>query len=137
MWILGYWTFIHDSINRLNHREVPDVNVDILENFYNAYRTPRSFLLRKISRFGIPKSTVLVIIFRVFIWPLLFINVGPRSLIRLQCFEMASQKRRDRMLQARWTMELLCHPLILQWHPRKIKIPVPRLKSKWKTLFIS
>ena len=28
-------------INWLNRREVPDVNVDILENFYDAYRPPK------------------------------------------------------------------------------------------------
>ena len=31
-------------INWLNHREVPDVNVDILEIFYNDYCTPIFFV---------------------------------------------------------------------------------------------
>ena len=35
-----------------------------------------SFLLRKVLTFGTPKSTVLVIIFRVFIWMLSFKNAG-------------------------------------------------------------
>ena len=30
-------------INWLNHCEVPDVNVETLQNFYNAYCTPKSF----------------------------------------------------------------------------------------------
>ena len=34
-------------INWLNHREVPDVNVDIMQNFYNAYSTPKSFFVDK------------------------------------------------------------------------------------------
>ena len=92
------------------------------------------FLFRNISIVGIPKSTVLVIIFRVFMWPLLLINSGPQSIIPLQCFEMLYPNRGYHMLQARWKMEFLRHPLILQWHPRKRRIAVPRLKSKWKNI---
>ena len=51
---------------------------------------------------------------RIFMWPLSLINVGPRSIIHLQCFKMVSHKRRNRLLQARCTMECLCRPLILQ-----------------------
>ena len=50
------------------------------------------FLLRKISIFRIPKSTVLIIIFKVFMWPISSINIGPRSIIHLQSFEMVSKK---------------------------------------------
>ena len=50
------------------------------------------FLLRKISIVGIPKSTVLVIIFKVFMWPLSLINVVPQSIIHLKCFKMVSKK---------------------------------------------
>ena len=50
------------------------------------------FVLRNILIVGIPKYTVLVIIFRVFVWPFTLMNVGPRSIIHLQCFEMVSQK---------------------------------------------
>ena len=64
------------TINWSNHHEVTDVNVEIAQNFYNAYCRP-IFLLRKILIFGIPKSTVLVIIFRVFTWPILLMNAGP------------------------------------------------------------
>ena len=34
-------------INWLNNREVPDVNVDIVQNFYNAYCTPKYFFIEK------------------------------------------------------------------------------------------
>ena len=35
------------TINWLNHCVVPDVNVEIVQNFYNAYCTPRSFFVEK------------------------------------------------------------------------------------------
>ena len=79
-------------INWLIHHEVPNVNVEISQNFYNASCTPKYFLLRKISIVGILKSTVFVIIFRLFMWPLSLMNGGARSIIHLQCFEMASKK---------------------------------------------
>ena len=121
-------------INWLNNCEVTDVNVGILENFYNTFRTP-TFLLRNISRVGIPKYRVLVITLRFFIWPLSLINAGLRIIIQLKYIEMVSPKRRDHLLQEIWTMGVLRHPLILQWHPRQRKIAVPRLKSKWKNMF--
>ena len=34
-------------INCLNHRNVPDVNVEIVQEFYNAYSTPKSFLVER------------------------------------------------------------------------------------------
>ena len=58
------------------------------------------FLLRKISRVGTRKSTVLVIIFRVFMWPLSLRNAGPRSIIHWQCFEMVYQKVQDHLIKA-------------------------------------
>ena len=125
-----HWFII--PINSLNHRKVPDVNMEIVQNFYNAYSMPKSFLLRNISMVGIPKSTVLVIIFRVFMWPLSLINAVPWRIIHLQYFEMVSQKGQDHLLQARWTMEFLLHPLILQWHPGKIKFAVPSLNPNEK-----
>ena len=39
-----------------------------------------SFLLRKFSTVGMPKLTVLAIIFRVFIWLLSFINAGKKTI---------------------------------------------------------
>ena len=42
-------------INWLNHCKVSDVNVDILEIFYNAYRTPKYFSLRKYFESWDPK----------------------------------------------------------------------------------
>ena len=41
--------------NWLNCLEVPDVNVDILENFYNAFRTPKYFFVEKYSESWDPK----------------------------------------------------------------------------------
>ena len=34
-------------INWLNHTEVPDVNVEITKNFYNAYCKPKYFIVEK------------------------------------------------------------------------------------------
>ena len=34
-------------ITWLIHREVPDVNVEIVQNFYNAYSTPKSFFVER------------------------------------------------------------------------------------------
>ena len=62
-------------------------------------------------------------------WPLSFINVGPRRIIHLQAFEMVYPKRRDPLLQARWTMEFLCHPFILPRHSRERKIAMKRLRN--------
>ena len=76
-----------------NNHEVPDVNVDIAQNFIMPTVRQNMFLLRKILIVGIPKSTVLVIIFRVFMWPLSLMNAGPRRISHLQCFEMAYQKK--------------------------------------------
>ena len=82
-----------------------------------------TFLLRKIPIVEIPKSMVLVIIFRVFMWLISLINSGPQKIIHLQCFEMVSKKGRDHLLQARWTMELLLYPLILPRDAREKKLP--------------
>ena len=35
------------TLNWLNNCKVPDVYVDILENFYYAFRTPKSFFVEK------------------------------------------------------------------------------------------
>ena len=124
-------------INWLNHCEVPYINVDIVQNFYNAYSTPKSLFVEKYSDSWDPKIHGPRNYLQIFMWPLSLINAGPQSIVYLQCFKMVSQKIQYHLLQARWTMEFLCHPLILQWHPRKRKISMPRLKSKWRTLFIS
>ena len=87
-------------IKWLNHREVPDVTVEIVLNLYNASCTPTSFLLRNISIVGILRSMVLIAIFRFFMWPLSLINLGPQSIIHLQYLEMVSQKIEDNLLQA-------------------------------------
>ena len=49
--------------NWLNYHKVTDVNVDIAQNFYNAYHTPKYVLLRNISIVGIQKATVLFGVF--------------------------------------------------------------------------
>ena len=69
----------------LEYLQYEEVEVDISENLYNAKCNPKYFLLRNISRVGIPKSTVLVIIFRVFMWPLSLVNAGPIRIIHFQC----------------------------------------------------
>ena len=53
------------------------------------------FLLRNISIVGVPNSMVLVIISRVFMWPLSLMNAVPIRIIHLQCFEMVSLKTRS------------------------------------------
>ena len=116
-------------INWLEYQEVPDVNVEISQKKYNAYCTPKYDLLRNKLIVGIPKSTVLVIIFKVFMWPLSLINAVPRIIIHLQCFEMVSKKIRDHLIKSLWKMELLRRLLILQCNPRKRKISVPREKG--------
>ena len=47
---------------------------------------------------------------------------------------MVFQKKLDHLIKELWTMELLRRLLILQCHPRKTKIAVPRLKSKLKCI---
>ena len=68
------------------------IGEEIYENLQNAYCTPLEFLLRIFSTIGIPKSTVLVIIFRVFIW-LLSLKKVKKSIIRFQSFEIVFKKR--------------------------------------------
>ena len=59
------------------------------------------FLLRNISRVGILKSTVLVIIFRFFMWPISLMNAGPIITIHLKCLEIVYKKRQDHHIKAR------------------------------------
>ena len=66
--------------------------MDITETLYNANCTPKSFLLRNISRVGIPKSTVLVIFFGVFMWPISLMNVGPIKDYPLETFRNGISK---------------------------------------------
>ena len=42
-------------INWLNHLKVPDVNVDILDNFYNTYCTQKYFFIEKYFESWDPK----------------------------------------------------------------------------------
>ena len=56
-------------INWLEYQGYADVNVEITKKIYNDYYTQKQ-LLRNISRVGIPKFTVLVIFFGVFMWAL-------------------------------------------------------------------
>ena len=53
----------------------------------------KPFSLRNISRVGISKSTVLVLIFRVFRWLLSLKNAKLISIIHLQCLEMVYIKK--------------------------------------------
>ena len=99
----------------LEYQKYADVHVEITK--ISIMPTVRNlFLLRKISRVGIPKSTVLIIIFRVFMWTLSLRNTVPRRIIHLQCIEMISKKTQDHLIKERLTMELLFRLLILKWH---------------------
>ena len=78
-----------------------DVHLEITQNFYNAYCVQKVSLLKNILRVGIPKSTVIIIIFRVFMWPLSLRNTGPGRIINLQFFEMVFQKIQDHLIKVR------------------------------------
>ena len=92
------------------------------------------FLLKKILNVEIPKYTVLVILFRVFMCQISLINEVPRSIIHLQYFEMVSKKIRGHLLQAIQKIEFLRHPLIMQWYPRKNKKRRATLKFQMKNI---
>ena len=59
------------------------------------------FLLRNISKVGIPKSRVLVIIFGVFMWPLSLMNLEPISIINLQYLDMVYKKVQNHLIKER------------------------------------
>ena len=58
-----------------------------------------SFLLKKMYVIGIPEPTVLVIIFRVFIWPLSFINAGKKNQYPYAEFRNLIGNKRTRSFQ--------------------------------------
>ena len=66
----------------LEYQQYEDVHVVITQILHNAYCTLKK-KLRKISRVRITKSTVFVIIFIFFMWPISLNNAGPRSIINL------------------------------------------------------
>ena len=123
----------------LDYLQNEDFDVDISEHLYNANCAKKSIYFGNIPRVGIPKSMVLVIIFRVFMWPLSLINSGPISIIHLQCLELLYQKLQYHLIKARWTMELVRCLLILKWHPKWKKVlwktAMPRLTKQWSTIF--
>ena len=84
--------------NWLEYLQYEKVDVDIIEIYIMSTVRQSLFLLKKISIFGIPKSTVLVIIFRFFMWPLSLMNAGPISMIHLQWLEMVYQKIQDNLI---------------------------------------
>ena len=75
-------------INWLNHSKVRDVNVDILQIFYNAYSTPILFLLKDFNSWDLNIHGSPNYLQKFFMWMLSLMNVGPRRIIHLQCFEM-------------------------------------------------
>ena len=117
-------------INLLNHREVPDGNVKIVQNFYNAYSTPKSFFVEKDFDSWDPKIHGSRNYLQGFNLAALVDKFGTTKHYPLEMFQKFILKSRDNLLQAGWTMELLCQPLILQLHLRNRKIYVPHLKSK-------
>ena len=104
-------------------------SVDITRNFYNSYHPQKSFFVEKYFESWDPKIHGPHNYLQSFLWPLSLKNRVSRSIIRLQCFEMLSLKIRDRLIKARWMMELLCRLLILKWYQRKREIIVPHLKK--------
>ena len=81
-----------------------------------------------------PKTHVLCNYLQIFNVAALIDKYGTTNHYPLALFQKIIKKRQDHLLQARCTMEFLRHPLILQWHPRKIKIAVPRIKWKRKEI---
>ena len=73
-----------------------DLSDEFYEKIQNASCTPIKFLLKNISTVGIPKPTVLVIIFRVFIWLLSFKNVGKKKQYPFAEFRNVSTRKRTR-----------------------------------------
>ena len=68
----------------LEYLQYEEVDVEILENLYNANCTPKSYFVGKDFESWDPKSTVLVIIFVVFMWLLSLINSVPIIIVHLQ-----------------------------------------------------
>ena len=72
---------------------------------------------------GIPEPTVLVIIFRFFIWPLSFINAGKRIDIYMLRFEILFEtKGQDHVIREMITMKLLRLLLMMKRHPNIRKV---------------
>ena len=116
-------------IDLLKYESISD---EIYENLQNASCKPVQFFVGEISTVGIPKPTVLVIIYRVFIWLLSFKNAGEKSIIRMQSFEMLVQEKgQDHIIKKVITMELLRRLLIMKRHPnlRKVSEQISMLNS--------
>ena len=77
-------------IDLLKYENICD---EIYENLQNACCTPLKVLLREISTIGILKPTVLIIIFRVFIWLLSFKNVGKKQYSFAEFRNVSTRKR--------------------------------------------
>ena len=93
-----------------------------------------SFLLKKIQTVGTPKPTLLLIIFRVFIWLISFINAGEK--IHFLRFEILLQAEgQDNLRKKVITMEILRRLLIMKQHPniRKVlgQISMPTSMHLW------
>ena len=93
----------------------------LVRKFMKIYKMPTvrhwSFLMRIFSTIGIPKSTVLLIIFRVFIWLLSIRNSGKKALSIFRVSKWYSKKGQDHLIMKQRTMELLRRLLILKRHP--------------------
>ena len=93
------------------------IGEEIYKILQDAYCTPLEFLLRKTLTFGIPKSTVLVIIFRVLFGCSHSKMWGKNSLSICRDSKLHLKKGQDHLIMKRWTMELLRHLLIMKRHP--------------------
>ena len=78
----------------LEYQKYEDVHVAIMRNLYNSYCTPNVFLLRKISRVGIPKSTVLVVIFIFFYVAALIEEYGTKKHYPIAMFQNGISKNK-------------------------------------------
>ena len=81
-------------IDLLKYESISD---KVYENLQNASYTPIKFFVRKISTVGIPKPTVLVIIFRFFIWLLSFKNSRGGKQYPFAYFRNVSSRKRTRL----------------------------------------
>ena len=101
-------------INWLNHSEVTDVNVEIVQNFYNAYCTPKYVFSEEDFDCWDPKIHSPRNYLHSFYVAALIDKYGTTKYYPLAMFRNSIPKIRYHLLQERWTMKFLCRPLILE-----------------------
>ena len=101
-------------INWLNHRELPDVNVEIVKNSITLTLRQNQFFVEKYFDSCDPKIHGPSNYLLGFYVASLIDKSGTTKHYPLAMFRNGISKRQDHLLQATWTMEFLRHPLILQ-----------------------